>query len=265
MNPHFRGIRKFKKYDDDFYKISSETISIGSISIEVKKTQFIGSNRWNDNIHFDDLKEVPNLLRYRIEKIEIWTSTNFSPTTEINGLQITYRELNTNEIFVTNLRKGGIGLENSMGSDVILLDRAEYIEDISIRSGWVVDNLTFKTSNSQIHSFGGKGGDFRAFNELKDQVVIGTFGVYGTHLYSIGFYYISKKDYHKNLIFNSNLVYRLINKRIKGKKDELIKIIEILKQKENEEKSGRYIPEITFARTINEMPKHVTLKIISFI
>jgi hypothetical protein len=268
MRPYIIGKRNFDKKhrnNSDSKKTSSKTVSIGSISIQVNKTQLIGSNRWDDNVEFDDFKEVPNLLKYRIEKIEMWKSTKFSSTTEINGIQITYREINTNEIFVTNLRKGQLGESYSKGSEVILLDRAEYIKDVTIRSGWVVDNLTFSTSKSQSKTFGGNGGDFRTFNELKDQVVIGTYGVYGTNLYSIGFYSISIEDYQKNLIFNSNLVYRLINHRIKGKKDELIKLIEVLKQKENEEKSRTYFPEITLARTISEMPRHVTLKIISFI
>jgi len=75
-------------------------IKIRNKLISITKTSLIGSpNRWNDNKKFDDFEDIPNLLQYQIEKIEIWRSKNYSPTTEVEGIQI------TTERFISTIRK----------------------------------------------------------------------------------------------------------------------------------------------------------------
>jgi hypothetical protein len=239
------------------------SFQVGSKTIKISQTLLHGKKMWNDDIEFDDFSEFPNLPLYRIEKIEIWNSFNFSSTSEIKGFQITYKELSTNKTFKTNLRKGTVSDTTSRVSEIHLKED-EYIEEVTTRSGWVVDNITIKTNKTAPITVGGQGGDYKRFQINKDRVVIGTFGAYGTHLYRIGFYHISKEDYYFIFINNSKLSLFLINTRMKGKKEQLESLIKDLGLKSKETKGDEFKSPLTLARVINEMPKVATLMIISF-
>ena len=45
--------------------------------IKIKKTNWLGSDRWPDSKHFDDINLMSNILDYKISKIKLWYGNHF--------------------------------------------------------------------------------------------------------------------------------------------------------------------------------------------
>jgi len=108
-------------------------------------------------------------------------------------------------------------INKSQDCKTFTLNNSEHIKQVILRSGWVVDSLSFVTDENNKYFSGGEGGSKTDLN-LKNRVIIGTYGLYGTHLYAIGFYQFSKEDFfHYISCINQNNLHFI---RLRYNKDE---------------------------------------------
>ena len=145
--------------------------------------------------NFDDVNNLTNLLDYKIVKIEVWTADHFNPSSVLNGIETTYQNLRTGELVTSGCR---VSEMNLIGTTVFEFQEGEYIVNLNIRSGWVMDCLTLYLNSGRKFSIGGTGGD-PTFFKLDNQVVVGFFGSSGTSLYNLGVHTITTEEYHENI------------------------------------------------------------------
>ena len=141
------------------------------------------------NRSFDDMEELKGfaqtLLQCRIIGIRFWYGS-YSPTMVINGIQVTYKNLDNWKVFKTTERYSYQLLQH--GYHDIKFGPNELIQDVKARTGQAVDQLNFFTNKKRIISKGGKGGDINPFTVDEGRVIIGTYGATGACLQHIGFY-----------------------------------------------------------------------------
>jgi hypothetical protein len=166
----------------------------GQAKINIERSHLGGSLRYESDPKtkfFDDLKKIPNLVDFKIKKIELWTGENFNPSSTVNGINVTHQNYQTGESLTSGSR---VSEENLIGSISFELEEDEYLVGLDYRNGWVMDTLNFTTNTGRSFTAGGTGGSPGKFN-LNDRVIIGFFGSCGTTLYSLGLYTISVQDY----------------------------------------------------------------------
>lgn len=188
--------------------------------IEIKRTKQIGKSRdWDDEIQFDDFKKFEDLLDFKISKIKIWYGNSFSPNPPVvNGIQVFYKNLLTNEEISTPEYFGPLNLQ---GSQEFELNDNEYIVDCDIRAGWIMDKVTFLLNSGREFSIGGSGGSGLKFN-LKGYAAVGIHGSYGSKqaLYNLGFYVTDLSTYQSNLHAGKRQTYLRIRKAFKNERSK---------------------------------------------
>jgi hypothetical protein len=154
----------------------------------------------------------------------------FSPKPpDINGIQITFKHLLRNEFIESEARFGDRALDGSKEFDI---EDHEHIVQVNMRSGWIVDSISFVLNTGRVISVGGTGGSYRSF-DLKDSVVVGFYGTYGTNLYSLGLHSISAHENKLNNSLRKRFTMILIKQRLLHKREELenkIKELEMNKE-----------------------------------
>jgi len=193
---------------------------ISKKNTEILKVNPIGRCH-NDTKAFNDLNEIQNfaksLLQCRIIKIRLWYG-NHMPGGVVNGIQLTYKNLDNGKIYETSKRYGDHQLQGYMDYD---LEDDEYITKVDVRSGGIVDQLTFYTNKDRMIRKGGPGGDFAECN-VEGKVIVGTHGGFGGHLHNIGFYLASVHDfqYWRRKPYVEMRAWFKKNKNIKTKMDD---------------------------------------------
>jgi hypothetical protein len=249
---------KYDKQVEDIYKVDSELKFFESKITKLERTKQIGSSRWQDAVHFDDFEKIPNLLDYKIHKIKIFYGVAFSPKPpSINGIEVTYKHLLRDEYITTGENKGDKDLT---GSQEFELSRDQFITNVHLRHGWIMDSLTFNVHNKGEITIGGQGGSFKDF-ELQNRVVVGFHGTYGTNLYSIGLYTISEEDYRNNLFMKEKFIYVALRHRLHNNPEQIQAIIKSLEIREDK---INYLSDIVFGK-LCLLSKHVLADVVRFI
>ena len=116
---------------------------------------------------FDDLKEFQqvneNILEWQIKRLRFWYGND--ATQVINGVQVTFRNLNTWKEFKTTQRYGHHAL-NSYPKDV-RFDHNKIIQKVEAHVGDVVDQLRVYTNKQRTIIQGGAGGNPSPFHWQK--------------------------------------------------------------------------------------------------
>ena len=154
-----------------------------------------------------------------------------------------------------------MGISELDGSAEFELLPDEVITNVSVRNGWVVDGINFTFNTGRELKIGGTGGNYRALIQY-DCIIIGTFGTYGDHLRGIGFYYVHKKDYFKNIFFNKRLAYLVIRNRLKDKEILANFIANFIRKFSKNKKE--YFPELALGQ-LCLLHKHLFSNVISYI
>jgi hypothetical protein len=200
--------------------------------ITIEKSKKIGGgSHTTKSYDFDDQNDVENLLDYTIKEIKIWYGDAYSPKPPVvNGIQITYKHIVEDKIIKT---KENYGTKQLQGHEIFKLDKGEYLSNINIRNGWIIDKLSLECNNGRVIEVGGQGGGPKKFEIPKNRVLVGFHGTYDTNLYTIGAYHISEEDYLSNLFLKKRLPFILIRLRYKNRHDELEKLTKDLSDKGN--------------------------------
>jgi len=155
------------------------------------KLPSLGSNH-RDTQYFDDAKELQSFaespFQCRIVKLRLWYGKH-TPTGVVNGIQLTYKNIENNTLYETKKRYGDHQLT---GYHDYILGENEYLKDVEIKAGAVIDKICFLTNKKRVISEGGEGGSSTTY---KSDVIIGTHGGFGGHLHNIGFYVAPIEEY----------------------------------------------------------------------
>jgi len=200
----------------------------------IEKSSYLGAQH-RDTKMFDDLDELRNfassLLECRIISIRLYHGS-LMPTGVVNGIQLVYKNLDNGKIYETTKR---FGTHQFIGDTIYELFPEEFLIDVKVRSGDVIDYLGFQTSRNRLIAKGGKTGSERPFS-FNGKVVVGMHGGYGGHLHNIGFYLAPKEE----VKYWKRRPYILIKKKLEQNKDALDKFI-------RENQSKKDLAEIAFA------------------
>lgn len=125
--------------------------------------------------HFDDIAFLRKHPGSVIHKIEVWASSF------VFGLQVTYRDSNTNKVTgkgVKSYSKSGYyGYSGGQASTKsFTLVEGEFINQVTIRSGEIVDGFQLGTNYGRIEQFGGLGGTHHDLLIPANHQVLGFFG-----------------------------------------------------------------------------------------
>lgn len=121
---------------------------------------FVGNKRYADGEEVAACPEPPGFLyqdpNIKLRKIEIWTR-RWSSSIVIAGLTLTYDDpLLAGTVHISTFGSG----ERSIKRYQIELEPDEFIIKSVIRSGWLIDSLSFTTNNGKnLGPFGGNGGN----------------------------------------------------------------------------------------------------------
>jgi hypothetical protein len=246
-------------YDKQIEEIPAHSeFNIIESKFKILKSKQIGSCRWQDAVHFDDLEKIPKLLDYKIHKIKIFYGVAFSSKPpSINGIEVTYKHLLRDEYIKTGENKGDKELT---GYQEIELNTGQFITNVHLRNGFIVDSVSFALNDKGYITIGGQRGNYKDF-ELLNRAVVGFYGTYGTNLYSLGLYSISDEEYHKNLLLKKRFSYLAIRHRLHDKHEQLQTIIQSLDKKQDNKNS---IAEIAFAK-LCLLSKYVFADVITYV
>jgi len=225
---------------------------------QIKKSKWIGSSRWPDYKSFDDKIFLQDLLDYKISKIKIWYGHGFSPKPpDINGIQFTFKHITSGKLKPTEERMGQRSMD---GFKEFELSDNEYIVDVKIRSGWIVDCLVFVLNTGRKIEVGGTGGSAGYYELDKNDVVVGTYGSYGTNLYQFGLYTITRNDLLLHRFRIRRLPFLAVRMNYAKNIEKLNEIIELLVKNNN----NNYAKEIAFGK-LCLLPKSLFANVISYL
>jgi len=215
--------------------------STGKMKLDscIEKSPALG-NHHRDTKNFDDFEELKDfaisLMECRIIKIRLYYGS-LMPTGVVNGIQLVYQNLDSGKVHETTKRYGN---HQFIGDTVYELGPEEFIENIKVRSGGVIDYLELGTTKNRIIAKGGKGGGSDRPYSFKGRIVVGTHGGYGGHLHNIGFYVAPKEQ----VKYWSKRPYILLKEKLEKNKDTLCQYISDA-QKQNTKKKD--LAELAFA------------------
>ncbi len=184
--------------------------------LPLEKTNYYG-NRYKDTKVFDDEQEIGNLIDYSLNKIKIWYG-NATEETMLNGIQLQFKHRISGRIIKTPERYGNHHLLNSV--EFVLHDD-EYIVSAIIWAGAYVGRIEFLTNKNRSISAGGfncnryyhwVGSESKYVIDMKDKVLVGTFGGHGGHFHGVGLYLAPKSEYLNHF----KLFYFLVRLRMKN-------------------------------------------------
>ena len=144
-----------------------------------------------NNIFFDDHPDLGfDYLQYKIEKIKFWKGKKGNNDV-VAGIQTTYKNIRTNEMFISEEHRGE-NKENNLEIIEFNLAPMEYIINCSLcYNEGSIFKITFKTNLKKEFSVGNKIGEEIEVYELKDKMkfVLSFFGTFGKQqLTSIGLF-----------------------------------------------------------------------------
>ena len=190
----------------------------------ISNTPKIGK-RHPDTANFNDIEELheftDSLMECRIINIRLHYG-RFTPETVVNGIQVTYQNIDNGKIFETTERYGG---HQHVGYKDFALDNGELIEFAQAKpGGTVIDQLVLKTNKGKIIEEGG-GNDENYVYDLKEGFIVGMFGGWGGHLHHIGFFVAPKNEvrYSKRKAYLLMRASLLKNKEIKDEVHKKLK------------------------------------------
>eukprot|EP01017_Pseudomicrothorax_dubius_P013850 TRINITY_DN16250_c0_g1_i1.p1 TRINITY_DN16250_c0_g1~~TRINITY_DN16250_c0_g1_i1.p1 ORF type:complete len:194 (+),score=37.30 TRINITY_DN16250_c0_g1_i1:52-633(+) len=145
---------------------------------------------YSDTKKFDHLAELSKLGwkvgDIRISYVKLWQGSPDYHIKVLNGIQVEYENVSTNERHKTTELYGRDGLE--------LTHQASFPEEdpiglIGIRSAAMVDRLFLETESEKLFGLGGTGGELTLIN-LKDlnYYPLAFFGGIGGNMHSLGLY-----------------------------------------------------------------------------
>ena len=152
---------------------------------------------------FDDSQDLGGteaaLLHHRIKSIKIYTG-KIKEHIVIGGIQITYKNIITNEVKELPIRKGNIQYEEE-DINVFELESGEYLNKFHIRfenDENYLYQLGFETNKKRQFLKGCEYGEEKNSDlNKKDIIILGTFGHYNTKLDSIGILFVDALEYNK--------------------------------------------------------------------
>ncbi len=183
---------------------------------------------------FDDKELLKDLSNYKLAKIRYWYG-HLVPSGVVNGLKLTFKNLSTGKLVETESRYGNHQLSGNQ--DIELYDD-EYILEVEIGAGQVIDGLIFKTTRGRTFKLGGNGGN-RNKIDMNNQFVVGTYGGWGGHLHNFGLYVAPIED----IFYAKRRPYLLLKHSLLKNKDLLSQI----KNDLSEHKISTRNPENIFA------------------
>lgn len=249
------------KYDKEVESITNIETDFQFLNSKIKKlerTKKIGSCRWQDKKNFDDLEKIPNICDFKIHKIKVFYGNAYSPKPpSINGIEVTYKHLMRDEYITTGENKGD---QDLTGFREFVLGSKEFLSNIHLRHGWIMDALSFNLKNKGEITVGGQGGKFMDF-ELQNKVVVGFHGTFGTNLYSIGLYTVSEEEYRENIFMKEKFIYVALRFRLHSNPDRTVPIINSLEQREDKK---TYLSDIVFGK-LCLLSKHIFADVVKFI
>jgi len=170
------------------------------------------------------------------------------PTHVVNGIQLTYKNLDNGKSFETTQRFGDHQL---IGYQDFYLSENEHIIKAEFRTGDTIDQLKFYTNKQRVISKGGNTGHPWPCS-FEGKAVVGTFGGFGGHLHNIGFYVAPMEE----IRFSKRKPYLLIRAWLQKHKESK----DIIKDK----KKRAYWSEIAFLLLVLE-GKQLFVQVMRFV
>ena len=195
----------------------SETDDDSENNSDIKQTVCYGIIPYKCKF-WDDSKDIGEdiLMKSKLIKIKIF-SGEYKEHKTILGIEVTYRHLFTNKI--KNIRH--IIKSDYIDVKEIETKQGEFITDFHIRFDNNCDflyKLGFGTNLKNQISIGYEEGENKKIETNGGQnFIIGTYGCFNERLTAIGFYYMKKTDFFKNMSYSYLMLRYLI------KKDETFK------------------------------------------
>jgi len=200
----------------------------------IKKSMKSGPTH-SDTILFDDLKLLNDqnidILNTKIVKIKFWHGT-LMPSGVVNGIQLTFKDLDTGKMITTEPRYGSHQLK---GTSEYTLEEREHITKAVFSAGGVMDRVEFHTNKGKVIRQGGIGGTPQVFdvgNEGNYEVV-GVFGGYGGHIHNLGIYYAESRE----IVYAKRKSFIMLKEHLKNHKLQLDND-EFLAKRQNTEYRG---------------------------
>jgi hypothetical protein len=172
-----------------------------SPNLRCQKTQYIEENYVTPIRNYDCLRIYEDLAFFRMKKLQVFTNKDYNSSGCIAGIRITYENRKNNQEYKTET----FGHFSPWDRTYTFAEN-EYITNIKIRHGWILDKLFLILNTGKTVDFGGSGGSIKDFN-LKGKVVLGFyFNVERTNIMGMGLYTVEDKQYNLKL----NPKYKLL-------------------------------------------------------
>ena len=184
-------------------------------------TQKIGTIK-PTTIHFDDHSLLgANYLRYKPEKIIIWTS-EVRKKNIISGIQTFFRDIIDNKLI--NSGKN-IGSKSELQKE-ITIKPDQYLVNCRVWTDLnTINKIYLKTNKGIEFEFGDENGEEKKIDALStgNKIIISFFGSYDQHLETFGLHLIEKKEYLK-VLFTGYFELKAKLKKDKYKEEILQKL-----------------------------------------